>query len=272
MQNKMYLLPFLVAASVSGMVNVHAEPNDSDDAPPIVFVTPPAAPALSDMPDGVASSLVRYLASDDTLLSDGETPHAIADLAAGTKVELLADADGNPFSKSVTAWDENGNGYLRDAVLVRVDDKTGYIWLDALTENTSANQLTASASSQAEDTSEAVYEESEATPEYTYTYGGQVLTPSAGRINGPSGQETYYNLNMSGIVANLQSAGIAGDYWVREDGVKMYGDYVIDACDVTGLVHNRYDIVSTSLGSAICADTGGFAASNPSQIDIATTW
>ena len=106
----------------------------------------------------------------------------------------------------------------------------------------------------------------------SYTYDGQILSPSAGTVQGPSGKETYYNLDMSGVVANARAAGIGGDYWVRSDGAKMMGDYIICACDVTGAVRNRYDIVETSLGSGICLDTGGFAAGNPSQIDIATSW
>ena len=105
----------------------------------------------------------------------------------------------------------------------------------------------------------------------SYNYNGNVLTASKGVVHGPSGKETYYNLNMSGVVANAKSAGIEGEYWVRQDGVKMLGNYILAACDVTGAVHNRYDLVETSLGVAICADTGGFAA-NPTQIDIATAW
>ena len=104
------------------------------------------------------------------------------------------------------------------------------------------------------------------------TYTGAVLSASLGRIYGPSGVETYYNLDMSGVVANTRAAGIEGDYWVRDDGVKMYGEYVIAACDVTGAVHNRYDVVDSSLGAALCMDTGTFAAQDPHQLDIATTW
>ena len=77
---------------------------------------------------------------------------------------------------------------------------------------------------------------------------------------------------MTGVVNNTKSAGISGEYWVREDGAKMIGDYILCACDVTGTAHNRYDIVETSMGLGICADTGAFAATNPYQIDIATTW
>ena len=114
-------------------------------------------------------------------------------------------------------------------------------------------------------------------PEETWTvpssnYSGATLNASNGTIQGPSGKETYYNLNMNGVVANAKGAGVEGDYWVREDGAKMLGNYVLAACDVTGAVHNRYDIVSTSLGDAICADTGYFAYSDPYQIDLATAW
>lgn len=106
----------------------------------------------------------------------------------------------------------------------------------------------------------------------TSAWDGAPLTKSAGVINGPSGKESYYNMDMSNIIAIAQNGGIEGEYWIREDGVKMYGSYIMCACDVSGTVRNRYDIVQTSLGTGICLDTGGFAASNPWQIDIATDW
>ena len=37
-------------------------------------------------------------------------------------------------------------------------------------------------------------------------------------------------------------------------------------------VHPRGSLVETSLGTAIVVDTGGFADSNPNQIDIAVNW
>ena len=77
-------------------------------------------------------------------------------------------------------------------------------------------------------------------------------------------------MNMNGVVAPMQGMGIPGQYWVREDGVKMYGDYVMVAADLN--THPRGSLVESSLGTAIVVDTGGFAASNPNQLDIATAW
>lgn len=108
------------------------------------------------------------------------------------------------------------------------------------------------------------------TPTYTNVTGDGTLTASKGVNYGPSGKETYYNLNMSGVVDIMQSMGYNAEYWVREDGVKMYGDYVMVAADLN--THPRGSLVESSLGTAIVVDTGGFAASNPNQLDIATAW
>lgn len=113
----------------------------------------------------------------------------------------------------------------------------------------------------------------ESTPAYSApasTWNGSVLTAWMGVNYGPSGKETYYNLNMNGVIALMQSAGYYYDYWVRDDGVKMYGDYVMAACGFT--VRPRGTIVETSLGTAICADTGTFSYDDPYQIDIAVDW
>lgn len=105
---------------------------------------------------------------------------------------------------------------------------------------------------------------------YTPPSGSGHLTPSAGVFYGPSGKETYYNLPMGGVISIAQSAGIQGNYWERSDGAKMYGNYIICACGFS--VRPRGTIVQTSLGPGICLDTGGFAANDPYQIDIAVTW
>ena len=99
------------------------------------------------------------------------------------------------------------------------------------------------------------------------------LTKSAGVYNGPSGKETYYNLNMSGVVKIMRSLGYTEEeypYWVREDGCKMLGDYIMVAACFS--IRPRGTIVETSLGKGIVCDTGGFASRNQTQLDIATNW
>lgn len=100
--------------------------------------------------------------------------------------------------------------------------------------------------------------------------GTGVLNRTLGTVMGPSGKETFYNLDMSGVIAIMQSMGYYADYWVREDGVKMYGDYIMVAANLS--IRPKGTIVQTSLGMGIVVDTGGFATTNPYQLDIATTW
>lgn len=102
---------------------------------------------------------------------------------------------------------------------------------------------------------------------------GAVLSKSKGVVYGPSGKETYYNLNMSGVIRAMRYLGFSEEdypYWVREDGVKMLGSYVMVAASYD--VHPKGSIVPSSLGQAIVCDTGGFAQNNPNQLDIAVTW
>ena len=101
-------------------------------------------------------------------------------------------------------------------------------------------------------------------------WSGPVLSRSKGSVYGPSGKETYYNLNMSGCVRNMNRRGYYYDVWVRNDGCKMFGDYIMCAANLG--VHPFGSLVECSLGTCIVVDTGGFAAGNPHQLDIAVTW
>lgn len=101
-------------------------------------------------------------------------------------------------------------------------------------------------------------------------WDGAVLTPSAGRIQGPSGEETYYNLPMDGVISIMRSCGYDYEYSVREDGVKLYGGYVMCAANLD--LRPRGSLIQTSLGVGIVCDTGGFAYGNPTQLDIAVNW
>lgn len=104
----------------------------------------------------------------------------------------------------------------------------------------------------------------------TFSWGGARISPSAGSVTGPSGKETYYNLDMSTCVSNLKGMGYNGSYWVRSDGCKMFGNYIMVAANLSK--HPKGSIVKCSRGLAIVADTGGFAKNNPNQLDIATNW
>ncbi len=109
-------------------------------------------------------------------------------------------------------------------------------------------------------------------PMYTENnrWKGPVLSRRRGTITGPSGKETYYNLNMNGVVRIMRRMGNEDEYWVRDDGVKMLGDYVMVAANLN--IRPRGSLVETSLGTGIVCDTGGFAKKNPYQLDIAVTW
>lgn len=104
---------------------------------------------------------------------------------------------------------------------------------------------------------------------------GPVLTRSAGVNYGPTGKETYYNLPMQGVISIMRNAGFAEEdypYWVREDGVKMLGDYVMVAANLQ--THPRGSVVETSLGQGLVCDTGGFASmpEGAHWLDIAVNW
>ena len=105
------------------------------------------------------------------------------------------------------------------------------------------------------------------------SYSGAKLSRSRGSIQGPSGKETYYNLNMTGVVSIMRRMGFSESeypYNVRADGVKCLGPYVMVAAHLGK--RPRGSKVQTSLGTGLVCDTGGFAANNPMQIDIATAW
>lgn len=105
------------------------------------------------------------------------------------------------------------------------------------------------------------------------SYNGSKLTKSRGTIQGPSGKETYYNLNMTGVVSIMRRQGFSESeypYNVRADGVKCLGPYVMVAAHLGQ--RPRGSKVQTSLGTGLVCDTGGFATNNPTQIDIATAW
>lgn len=104
----------------------------------------------------------------------------------------------------------------------------------------------------------------------SYLWQGETLNRVNGLVEGPNGKETYYNLPMEGVIEIMNSLGFNYEYWVREDGVKMFGEYVMCAANLE--IRPRGTILQTTLGAAIVCDTGTFAAKEPLQIDIAVDW
>lgn len=99
---------------------------------------------------------------------------------------------------------------------------------------------------------------------------GAILTAQAGTIQGPSGKETYYNLPMQGVINIMRRNGYDAErfpYWVREDGVRMLGDYVMLAGRVGQF--ERGTIVRCSLGEGIICDYGYLEWNG---VDVAVTW
>ncbi|MBO5005119.1 MAG: hypothetical protein J6D03_07765 [Clostridia bacterium] len=105
--------------------------------------------------------------------------------------------------------------------------------------------------------------------------GNDHLTAYSGVYDGPNGHETYYNLPMQGVVSIMRSLGYSEEeypYWEREDGAKMFGDYIMVAADLN--IRPKGTILETSLGTAMVCDTGTFTMQGEPvyQIDIAVNW
>lgn len=106
---------------------------------------------------------------------------------------------------------------------------------------------------------------------YNYEWTGEKLNKYDGTADGPSGKETYYNLNMSRCIYYMQQLGYYEKYWVRSDGAKMYGNAIMVAADLQK--YPKGTLVETSLGTGIVVDTGDFTTNGSGvALDIAVTW
>lgn len=86
--------------------------------------------------------------------------------------------------------------------------------------------------------------------------------------NGSTGlTETWYNRPMTKVVQTAQNKGIPCDFWIRADGVKMFGQWVIVAAHPSV---TRYTFIETSLGTGIVLDR--HTVKDKKLIDIATAW
>ena len=112
-------------------------------------------------------------------------------------------------------------------------------------------------------------------------YDGKELNSYDGFVEcGPSGAyETYYDadvinpVGMDICVEYMRSIGYDEEiypYYIREDGVRMFGDYVMVAANTNILPKGT--IIETSLGTAMVVDHCENADINTRQIDIAVNW
>ena len=122
-----------------------------------------------------------------------------------------------------------------------------------------------------------IYEKVAEEPEEAFTpvWDGTKLAPGIGTVYGPTGKETYYNQDMSTLVQWARDAGLSEEeypYWVRDDGCKMLGGFIMCAANLEHFP--RYSIVESSLGACIVVDTGSFVYLDEgwNWLDIAVTW
>ena len=99
------------------------------------------------------------------------------------------------------------------------------------------------------------------------------LTKSRGVFNGPSGKETWYSLDMTGVIRIMRGMGYDEEqypYTVDDDGIKRFGGFVMIAANLE--LRPRGTIIMTSWGEGIVCDTGAFCQKDKTAIDIATNW
>jgi hypothetical protein len=78
---------------------------------------------------------------------------------------------------------------------------------------------------------------------------------------------------MSLVIKYMRDLGYSEEeypYWVREDGCKMLGNYIMVAANFS--IRPKGTILETSLGTAIVCDTGSFVSDYPEGIDVAVDW
>ncbi len=211
-------------------------------------------------------------AEEDTQTAEATEETADTEIVPAESADVLAEEAAAESTEEEAAAEETAEE--TEAAAEDSGEKTTPSDEDAAEETTSsdedaAEETEAAAAEESADVAEETVDLNVSTKNSSWT--GQVLNSYVGAVYGPSGgKEVYYNMNMSQVVANLKSAGYEGDYWVRDDGVKMFGSYVMVAACYS--VHPYGSFVETTLGTAIVCDTGTFAYSYPQMLDVAVTW
>lgn len=95
------------------------------------------------------------------------------------------------------------------------------------------------------------------------------ITKQLGRVQGPQNEESWYNLPMHNVINTMREMGYTeADYphYVREDGVKMLGDFIMVAANLE--IYPRGTVVQTSLGQGLVCDK----CEHGQEFDIAVEW
>ena len=210
-------------------------------------------------------------AEEDTQTAEATEETADTEIVPAESADVLAEEAAAESTEEEAAAEETAE---ETASSDAAEEETAAAAEDSREKTTSsdedaAEETEAAAAEESADVAEETVDLNVSTKNSSWT--GQVLNSYVGAVYGPSGgKEVYYNMNMSQVVANLKSAGYEGDYWVRDDGVKMFGSYVMVAACYS--VHPYGSFVETTLGTAIVCDTGTFAYSYPQMLDVAVTW
>lgn len=243
---------------------------------------------------GIAAQGTQVLAASQDSVNIRTAIHAEVNVPVMFKMDTLAKSDAGlhaALDEKITKYTEGTmiGGHESGLTKVEVKDEILYVTPESITFDTDEIKDLKAQKKQEEEKKKAEEEKKKAEAEKkaaaeaaekeaakkaetkeSSNWGGSVLSASAGVNMGPSGKETYYNLPMGGVVSIMRGMGNNDEYWVRDDGVKMLGNYVMVAAHLG--IRPRGSLVPTSLGMGIVCDTGGFAAGNPTQIDIATAW
>ena len=91
--------------------------------------------------------------------------------------------------------------------------------------------------------------------------------------DGVSGKESYYTTDVSYVVNTAYQYGYDKDeypYYIREDGCKMFGDYIICTAN-----YPYGSVIDTSLGKAIVLDKFGTSLISDDincDVELAVNW
>ena len=268
----LFLLPALPDVSVSAAETETISAASEDE----LSVDDTASAALTEETDDTVSASAESTGSETEITGQTEDPEAAgdtsdaqtsADEAAGGSDSETVDSEDDSAATCATE-EEKAAAFTTAANFnapIYTDPETGITY----TQTFSGETITVCGSSYetalaADDPEEYVAILKAQTS--SFYWEGSCLNEYDGVNRGPSGKETWYNLNMSTIVSVLHSKGYEGEYWVRSDGVKMFGCYILCAADYS--TYSYGTIVETSLGTGIIADTGCARG----VVDIAVAW